>query len=49
MTTNSHAPPRRKHGSTENGKAVWSLWAMVHWVVFTTITLSVIYLVMLLQ
>ncbi|MFW6033892.1 MAG: hypothetical protein ACOC9R_02045 [bacterium] len=49
MATNSHAPPRRKHGSVENGKAVWSLWALVHWVVAATITLSVIYLVVLLQ
>lgn len=49
MTTNSHVPTRRKHGTIENGKALWSLWALVHWAVFATITLSVIYLVVLLQ
>ncbi len=49
VTTTTRAPSRRKHRTIENGKAVWSLWATVHWLVFATITLSVLYVVVLLQ
>lgn len=47
-TTAADAAPQGKRGSKER-TAVWSLWALIHWAVFSAITLSVIYLVVLLQ